>query len=120
MIRGKVLAIPLNETLLYVEPIYLRAETAAYPALRMVVTMHGDDMSYAENFDEALMGLLSGQTSAAGVAREDLRAVAGRANDAFERYLKAQGDSRFEDAAAAIKELQQLLLRMVSNPAANR
>ncbi|MBD3265271.1 UPF0182 family protein, partial [bacterium] len=31
VIRGNVLAIPIEKTLLYVEPIYLQAETAAYP-----------------------------------------------------------------------------------------
>jgi hypothetical protein len=40
-------AIPLDDTLLYVEPIYLRAETAAYPELRLVAVMHGDNLSYA-------------------------------------------------------------------------
>ena len=33
VIRGNVLAIPVNETLFYVEPIYLQVETAAYPEL---------------------------------------------------------------------------------------
>jgi uncharacterized membrane protein (UPF0182 family) len=47
VIRGNVLAIPIDNTLLYVEPIYLQAETAAYPELRLVVVMHGDNMSYA-------------------------------------------------------------------------
>ncbi|MFT7243974.1 MAG: uncharacterized membrane protein (UPF0182 family) [Candidatus Azotimanducaceae bacterium] len=59
VIRGNVLAIPLDDILLYVEPIYLRAETAAYPELRLVVVMHGDNLSYAETFDEALKGLFS-------------------------------------------------------------
>ncbi|MHB8907104.1 MAG: UPF0182 family protein, partial [Melioribacteraceae bacterium] len=59
VIRGNVLAIPVNNTLFYVEPIYLQAETAAYPELRIVVVMHGDNMSYAKTFDEALNGLFS-------------------------------------------------------------
>ena len=50
VIRGNVIAIPIGDTLLYVEPIYLQAETAAYPELRLVVVMHGDNLSYAETF----------------------------------------------------------------------
>lgn len=45
VIRGNVLAIPIDNTLLYVEPIYLQAETAAYPELRLVAVMHGDELS---------------------------------------------------------------------------
>ena len=37
VIRGNVLAIPVDETLLYVEPIYLRAETAAVAAVTLTV-----------------------------------------------------------------------------------
>ena len=59
VIRGNVLAIPVANTLFYVEPIYLQAETAAYPELRLVVVMHGDDMSYAESFDKALEKLFA-------------------------------------------------------------
>jgi uncharacterized membrane protein (UPF0182 family) len=42
-----VLAIPIENTIIYVEPIYLESETAAYPELRLVVVMHNDNLSYA-------------------------------------------------------------------------
>ncbi|MBW2426100.1 MAG: UPF0182 family protein, partial [Deltaproteobacteria bacterium] len=65
VIRGNVIAIPIGDTLLYVEPIYLQAETAAYPELRLVVLMHGDDLSYAETFEDALEGLFEEDDRAA-------------------------------------------------------
>ena len=58
VIRGNVLAIPVDNSLLYVEPIYLQAETAAYPELRLVAVMYGDQLSYATTFDEAVEGLV--------------------------------------------------------------
>jgi hypothetical protein len=57
VIRGNVLVIPIEDTILYVEPIYLQSETAAYPELRLVALMHGDTLSYAPTFEEALEGL---------------------------------------------------------------
>jgi hypothetical protein len=59
VIRGNVLVIPIEDTILYVEPIYLQSETAAYPELRLVALMHGDTLSYAPTFEEALEGLYS-------------------------------------------------------------
>ncbi len=59
VIRGNVIAIPIDDTMLYVEPIYLQSETAAYPELRIVAVMHNDNLSYAESFEEALKGLYS-------------------------------------------------------------
>jgi uncharacterized membrane protein (UPF0182 family) len=120
VIRGNVLAIPLDETLLYVEPIYLEAETAAYPELRMVVTMHGDNMSYAESFDEALAGLLSDQPRAPGTALPTTARVGVRANAAFERYLEAHGAGRFDEAAQALSELQRLLAELAREQQGSR
>lgn len=108
VIRGNVLAIPLDDTLLYVEPIYLRAETAAYPELRLVAVMHGDTLSYAETFAEALAGLFDKQVGAK-VSVDTSGGLAAAAQQAFDAYLLAQGEGRFEDAAAALRRLSELL-----------
>lgn len=120
VIRGNVLAIPIEETLLYVEPIYLQAETAAYPELRLVALMHNDNLSYAESFDKALEGLFSEKIPAATASPQmrDERpsgaeiSVSERirqANDAFERYLQFLGEKRYSEAARALKELETAL-----------
>jgi hypothetical protein len=125
VIRGNVLAIPIAETVMYVEPIYLQAETAAYPELRLVVVMHGDEISYAHSFDEALAGLFeegegpaaapaagaepgAPPGAAAGTARQAVR----DAQSAFEDYRRAIGDGRFRDAAAALERLQSSLQKL--------
>jgi hypothetical protein len=120
VIRGNVLAIPLAKTVLYVEPIYLQAETAAYPELRLVVVMHGDDISYAESFDEALEGLFEeGAPPAAeegvgtpGDAAKTVRQAVEGARRAFDDYRQAMGDGRFQDAAAALDRLQRSLRQL--------
>jgi uncharacterized membrane protein (UPF0182 family) len=114
VIRGNVLAIPIEETLLYVEPIYLRAETAAYPELRLVALMHGDNLSYGQTFEEALEGLLRGQPTPIG-GREDrmkgatVQTLARRADEAFEDYLRLLGEKRFKEASDAMQNLQDAL-----------
>jgi uncharacterized membrane protein (UPF0182 family) len=113
VIRGNVLAIPIDNTLLYVEPIYLQAETAAYPELRLVVVMHGDTMSYAESFDAALSGLFrDAAPGPAGLPGAAPRGLAAQANQAFLQYLEALGGQRFEEAAAQLKRLRDLLGRL--------
>ncbi len=114
VIRGNVLAIPIEDTLLYVEPIYLQADTAAYPELRLVVVMHGDNMSYAENFEDALRGLFDAEEdlpSAVGPynATSSVADLAGRANDLFDTYARLQGEARFEEAGRVLDELRMLM-----------
>ncbi len=117
VIRGNVLAIPIGETLLYVEPIYLQADAAAYPELRLVALMHEDTLSYAETFEKALEGLYGErkptQEPAPGKASpptdESFAKLAQQAGEAFDEYLKAHGERRFDDAAGAIERLSETL-----------
>ncbi len=120
VIRGNVLAIPIGETLLYVEPIYLQAETAAYPELRLVALMHGDTLSYAETFDKALQGLLEGvkpeTLPAAGAPPASLESLIQQADQSFQNYLNSLGQKKFNDAAEALQKLQQALDRLSEMP----
>jgi len=126
VIRGNVLAIPVANTLFYVEPIYLQAETAAYPELRLVVVMHGDDMSYAQTFDQALNKFFNAsstnnpppqevsttQTSTSTTSNSDLIQ---QANEAFNNYLKFSGQKKFNEAARELGKLQDALNKLSNN-----
>jgi uncharacterized membrane protein (UPF0182 family) len=96
VIRGNVLAIPIEETLLYVEPIYLQAETAAYPELRLVVLMHRDDLAYGQSFSEALERLV-GATAA---TREAESAAAEEAALARGETVERPAPEPISDAAS--------------------
>ncbi len=117
VIRGNVLAIPVAGTLLYVEPIYIQAETAAYPELRLVVTMHNDRLTYAETFEKALAALLGeAEPTTLPAARTRPAAADGttaelirRAGKAFDDYLRLTGEKRFDDASAALTRLENAL-----------
>ena len=124
VIRGNVLAIPVANTLFYVEPIYLQAETAAYPELRLVVVMHGDNMSYAKSFDKALEKLFASSPNQNKIENITLqtttvkgsnKTLAKQANDAFNNYLKYSGQKKFSDAAKELKKLQQVLEQLNLN-----
>jgi uncharacterized membrane protein (UPF0182 family) len=54
VVRGHLLVIPIGRSLLYVEPIYLRAESSPMPELRLVVLATQDRLAYGSNFEEAL------------------------------------------------------------------
>ena len=118
VIRGNVLVLPLGETLLYVEPIYLQSETAAYPELRLVAVMHNDNLSYAETFDEALHGLFTGGPPELAITAETLpgaesiEQLIDMAGKAFEDYLQLSGNKEFQGAARALEQLEDALQRL--------
>jgi uncharacterized membrane protein (UPF0182 family) len=120
VIRGNTLVIPIDNSLLYVEPIYLQAEAAAYPELRLVAVMHGDNLSYAETFEKALQGLLTEAGKkpppalALGLKGEKIsfKDLISRANEAFKNYLRLQGEGRFDDAAKELTRLREALQQL--------
>ena len=78
--------------------------------------MHDDQLSYAPTFEEALKGLTSGQAAAptglpggVPVQREAVEQLARQAGQAFDRYLQAMSEKRFDDAAKALQELSEAL-----------
>ena len=54
VIRGNLLVIPIDRSLLYVEPLYLQAETGQLPELKRVIVASGDRIIMANTLDEAL------------------------------------------------------------------
>jgi uncharacterized membrane protein (UPF0182 family) len=118
VIRGNVLAIPVAQTIIYVEPIYLQAETAAYPELRLVAVMHNDKLAYAESFQEALQELYGEapvkqmemkEKTTPAVKEMSVDEKISQADDAFNNYLKYQGQKEFQKAAGELEKLQKIL-----------
>ncbi|MBK9052277.1 MAG: UPF0182 family protein [Chloroflexi bacterium] len=57
--RGNLLVIPINNSFLYVEPIYLQAESSALPELKRVIVASGSRIAMRETLGEALEALFS-------------------------------------------------------------
>jgi len=57
VVRGHLLVIPIGRSLLFVEPIYLKAESSPMPELRLVVLATQDRLGYGLTFDEAMTNL---------------------------------------------------------------
>lgn len=54
VIRGNLLVIPVEESILYVEPLYLRAEKGEIPELKRVIVSNGSDVVMGNNLEDAL------------------------------------------------------------------
>jgi len=62
VIRGNLLVIPLGDSLLYVEPLYLQAQSGRIPELKRVVLATSDRVVMAENLGLALVRLFGSNT----------------------------------------------------------
>ena len=73
VIRGELLVIPIEEALLYVQPVYLRAEGGRIPELKRVVVAYQNRVVMRETLEAGLSTLFGGEVP----RTEDSAAVAG-------------------------------------------
>jgi uncharacterized membrane protein (UPF0182 family) len=95
VIRGaNLLVIPIENSILYVTPLYLRAEHGHLPELKRVIAAYGEHVVMKETLAEALSALFMEPGAAPGVStrREERPATgpaASQAREALDRYNQA-------------------------------
>ena len=57
VLRSQILALPIDQTFLYVAPIYIQASEARMPQLKKVALVMGNTLVYADTYEQALAQL---------------------------------------------------------------
>jgi uncharacterized protein len=97
VVRGSLLAIPIEESLLYVQPLYLAAEKGRLPELKRVIVAFANRIAMEETLESSLQQLFTERPGtdraptivAAGVGPKDPRR-SNLAAEALEHFQKAQ------------------------------
>jgi len=122
VIRGNLLVLPVGNSLLYVEPLYLRAEQGQIPELKRVILASGDQIVMRETLAETFLAFFEGEAENVVVPTESESAppaaeqpaaplsddVAVLAETAAAHYDAAEAALRAGDWATYGKELDQL------------
>ncbi len=61
VIRGNMMVVPVDDTVLYVEPLYLQAEAGRLPELKRVLVAYGNHVAMGSDLETALTQVLGGQ-----------------------------------------------------------
>jgi uncharacterized protein len=63
VIHGNLLTLPIGNSFLYVEPLYVSGSSSSgYPVLRRILVAYGDNIGYSDSLSGALANLAPGQT----------------------------------------------------------
>jgi uncharacterized protein len=124
VIRGDLLVIPIEEELLYVQPLYLQAEGGRIPELKRVVVAYQNQVVMRETLDDALAELFGGAPGrrttpavAAGAAPSAepstpdsrLPTLLNEARQHYEAALQAQRDLDWARYGEEMRRLGELL-----------
>jgi uncharacterized protein len=131
VIQGTLLVIPIEESLIYVRPLYLRAAGGQIPELARVIVAYQNQIVMEETLDLALDRLfppdekravphpgaarpqpVEAAAPAGAPAEGDLAALAAQARAHFERALQAQRDGNWALYGEEIKRLGEVLAKM--------
>ncbi len=119
VIIGNLLVIPIKNSLLYVEPLYLRAENGQLPELQRVIAAYSDRVVMADNIDLTVQALFkSNQMAAPAVVAASMPSAkpppaaaplpAGGMRTAADHYDRALKALRAGDWSGFGSEMQQL------------
>lgn len=125
--RGNLFVIPIEESLLYVEPVYLEAKNSSIPEVKRVIVAYKDQIAYEATLAEALNSLFGegaaeespgssdSQQSSGGKSEKALSQteLAQKAQQALENAQKAQKDGDWAGYGKYLDELESYLDQLV-------
>jgi len=123
VLRGRLLIIPIESSLLYIQPLYLAAEDkGGLPELRRVIVAYENDVVMEENLEQAMAALFGGRKAvpAAAVAAEapstvkksSIQDLAKEAAQVFERARTLQRQGDWAGYGEQLKNLEHILKQM--------
>ncbi|MDD3705415.1 MAG: UPF0182 family protein [Clostridiaceae bacterium] len=125
VVRGNMLTIPIEESILYVEPIYVKALNAnALPEQKKVIVYFKNQVVMEDTLDKALDRIFSveeqqeeepqpGQeTPSTGISDSSVEKLIHRANQIFNEAMSAQRSGNWAEYGAKLEDLEDLLNRL--------
>jgi uncharacterized membrane protein (UPF0182 family) len=110
VIRGNLLVIPIEQSLLYVEPLYLSAEEKPLPELKQVIVAYGDQVVMQPTLPLALEAIFNPRFVASRAASGEVLDTPVRepAQQALDHYQRAQDRLRQGDYRGYGQELERM------------
>jgi uncharacterized protein len=123
VIQGTLLVIPIEEGLIYVRPLYLRAETGKIPELKRVIVAYENRIAMEETLEASIARIFGDQipvpgeqtsapvtgTATQAAATVDRTGLIVKARDAYGRAIQAQREGDWTRYGMELKNLGAIL-----------
>ncbi len=122
VIRGNLLVLPINNSLLYIEPIFLEAEGGGIPELARVIVVYQETIAMERTLQQALAAIFGeqllppdteeqppGEQEPAPQEEQELAGLARRAQLVFEQAQQSLREGRWSAYGEKMEELEQII-----------
>jgi uncharacterized membrane protein (UPF0182 family) len=129
VLRGELLVLPIEGALIYVQPLYLRAQGGRIPELKRVVAAQEGRVAMAETLDAALAALVgapvpsqtiadtpAATTATTAAADTALASLTRRAGEHYDRARAAQRNEDWTTYGEEMKKLGEVLRQLRGRP----
>ncbi|MEW6608458.1 MAG: UPF0182 family protein [bacterium] len=119
--RGSLLVIPIENSLLYVEPLYLVAEQGKIPELKRVIVSFGNKIVMAQNLEQALAEIFGGKIVPAQIETKEevieekplsIKELAKQASAHFQNAEKHLQQGDWAGYGEELRKLKEVLKRL--------
>jgi len=111
-VRGDLLVLPMGDSILYVEPIFLRSTESSFPEFKRVIFASQNRLAFAETVEDGLAQLLGAQPPPDGELPDDVAALVARARELYQQAQAALLAGDLGTYQARIDELAEVLDRL--------
>ncbi len=126
VLRGQILVLPIANSFLYVQPIYIQASEASMPQLKKVALAMGNKLAYSDTYEQALSQLIdslngTGAQMSTNVAPPETSTVSTGAapnaqaiqtlesiRDHLRRYRELSAQGKWAEAGKELDQIQAL------------
>jgi len=115
VIQGSLLVIPLEESLIYVRPLYLKSDAGKIPELKRVIVLYENRIAMEETLEEGLARIFGAGDRVRSVpppAEIQIQGIAKQAGSAYEAALRAQREGNWAKYGEEIKRLGELIRKL--------
>ncbi|HHW03840.1 MAG TPA: UPF0182 family protein [Thermoanaerobacterales bacterium] len=117
VIRGNLLVLPIDSSIIYVRPIFIQGEQSQLPELSRVVVSYGEHVVMERTFEAAMariFGEPAVEKTAPAVPTEEMTTeeLIDRASTLYDEAIKAQREGDWATYGQKIKELGDLLKKL--------
>ena len=119
--------LPINDSLLYVEPVYLEATNSPIPEVKRVIVAYKDKIAYEATLAEALNSLFgegsgdkysgnkakkAGDKKSGGEKKQSQAEIIKKAQTAYDNAQKAQKNGDWAEYGRQMNELEKYLKKL--------
>ncbi|WP_429161698.1 UPF0182 family protein [Desulfitispora alkaliphila] len=128
VLRGNMMVLPIANSILYVEPLFLQAEQSNIPELSRVIVSYEEEIVMAETFEQALREIFKdeameqiideateGEDFILNEQLDSLEELIEKANELYQAAQESLSNGEWAEYGEKMKELETILKRLNSS-----